>query len=209
MANNPLIRLAHALLRRNTWFAALFQACLVLFSLFLAWVLRFDFSLPQARLLLVTAPILVLVRLLSMARFRLLHGWWRYVGVSDVVDIVKAGLVGTAAYFLIVRYVLQLQDYPRSIYISEALITAGLLAGVRLLSRLLAESVRQDVASSKRVVVIGAGATGQMILRELKQPGSGYQVVACLDDDRRKIGFKAQGVPVFGPVDRLPELFGD
>src|SRR5215475_8686189 len=104
MANNPLIRLAHALLRRNVWVAGIFQACLVFFSLVLAWLLRFDFSLPNRRLLLTAALVLVCVRLFFMGRFRLLHGWWRYVGVRDVVDIVQAGLWGTAAFFLIIRY---------------------------------------------------------------------------------------------------------
>lgn len=207
MANNPLIRLAQALLRRNLWLAGTFQACLVFFSLVLAWLLRFDFSLPDRRLLLTAAPVLVCVRLFFMDRFRLLHGWWRYVGVRDVGDIIRAGACGTALFFLILRYILGARAFPRSIYISEALITTGLLAGVRLLSRLLAETVRQDIASVKKVIVIGAGATGQMILRELNQPESGYRVVGCLDDDRTKIGSKAQGVTVDGPVDRLPELF--
>src|SRR5579864_2196795 len=110
-----MIRLAQALLRRNVWFAGVFQAWLVLLSLVVAWLLRFDFSLPQRRLLLIAAPILVCVRLIFMARFRLLHGWWRYVGVRDVVDIVLADLWGTASFFLIVRYLIELKGFPRSI----------------------------------------------------------------------------------------------
>lgn len=201
-----MIRLAQALLRRNVFAAGIFQSCLVLFSLVLAWLLRFDFSLPQRRLLLVGAPILVAVRLIFMARFRLLHGWWRYVGIRDVVDIIQAGVWGSVTFYLIIRYLFDLTAFPRSIYVLEALLTAGLLGGVRLLSRLLAEGVKQNLASAKKVVVIGAGFCGQMILRELNQRGSGYRVIACLDDDPMKIGSKAQGFKVDGPVDRLPEL---
>jgi FlaA1/EpsC-like NDP-sugar epimerase len=204
-----MIRLAQAFLRRNVFAAGVFQSCLVVFSLVLAWLLRFDFTLPERRLLLIAAPILVGVRLIFMARFRLLHGWWRYVGVRDVVDIVQAGLWGTLGFFLITRYLLDLKAFPRSIYVSEALITAGLLAGVRLLSRLLAEGVRQDLSSAKKVIVIGAGACGQMILRELNQPGTGYEVISCLDDDPMKIGSKAQGFRIDGPVERLAEVCVD
>lgn len=201
-----MIRLAQALLRRNVWCAGIFQACLVLFSLVLAWLLRFDFSLPQRRFLLIAAPILVSVRLVFMARFRLLHGWWRYVGVRDVVDIVQADLWGAASFFLVIRYLLDWKAFPRSIYILEALITAGLLAGVRLLSRLLAEGVRQNQIAAKKVIVIGAGSCGQMILRELNQPESGYRVIGWLDDDPMKRGSKAQGFTIEGPVDRLQEF---
>lgn len=201
-----MIRLAQALLRRNAWVAGVFQACLVLFSLVLAWLLRFDFTIPERRLLLISAPILVFLRLIFMARFRLLHGWWRYVGVRDVVDIAQATVFGSLSFVLIVRYLFLLKNFPRSVYISEALITAGLLASVRLLSRLLAEGVRQDVAAARKVIVVGAGACGQMILRELNQTGSGYSVIGCLDDDPMKIGSKAQGYTIDGPVDRLPEI---
>ncbi|HKF23238.1 MAG TPA: polysaccharide biosynthesis protein [Candidatus Angelobacter sp.] len=198
---------AGTLLRRNAWFVGAFQGLLVLLALTVAWLLRFDFSLPHRRLLLITAPLLVLVRLLFMARFRLLHGWWRYVGVRDTVDIAKAVLLGSLVFFVLVRYILNMKEFPRTIYVSEALITAGLLAGVRVLSRLLAETMRQDLASARKVVVVGAGAAAQMVVRELNQAGSGRKVIACLDDDPRKIGSKAQGVPVMGPIDRLPELF--
>jgi FlaA1/EpsC-like NDP-sugar epimerase len=203
----PPIRFANTLLRRNVWFVGTFQAALVLCSFVCAWLLRFDFSIPNRHLLLTTAPILILVRLATIAYFRLLHGWWRYVGVSDVLDIGKAVLTGSICFFVIVRIGLGLASFPKSIYIAEALLTAGLLAGIRLLSRLIAESVRQDISSAKKVVVIGAGAAAQMVLRELKAMGSGYQVLGCLDDDRMKVGSKAQGVPVLGTVDRLPSLF--
>jgi len=62
------------------------------------------------------------------------------------------------------------------------------LAGVRLLSRLLAETFRQNLSSDKKVILIGAGAGAQMVLRELNRAGSGYHVIACLDDDETKLG---------------------
>ena len=79
--------------------------------------------------------------------------------------------------------------------------------GVRLLTRILAESINQNVTSAKAVVLIGAGFAAQMILRELQHPGSGYEVIGCLDDDRSKRGVRIQGVPVAGTVDELPLLF--
>src|SRR5882724_871099 len=101
MLRNPLFRFAYTVRRRRAWFAGIFQAFLILAALFLAWFLRFDFSLPNRQALLVAAPLLIGVRLLAVARFGLLSGWWRYVGVSDVVDIIKADVVGSAVFFVL------------------------------------------------------------------------------------------------------------
>jgi FlaA1/EpsC-like NDP-sugar epimerase len=194
------------LLRGSSWFVAMFQAGLISASLLLAWLLRFGFSLPHRRLLFISAPLLILIRLAAVARFRLLHGWWRYTSVSDAVDIAKAVTLGSAAFYFTIGFVLGIVGFPRSIYILEALLTAGMLAGVRLLSRILAESARQDFTSSKKVVLIGGGFAAQTILREIERPGSAYRAVACVDDDPTKIGMKIQGVPVLGTVDQLSQI---
>ncbi len=96
--------------------------------------------------------------------------------------------------------------FPRAVYVLEPLLTIGVLAGVRLLSRVVFESVWTDARSSKRVAIIGAGVGAQMILRELRQPGAGCIAVACVDDDPSKRGLKIQGVPVMGAIDELPEI---
>jgi len=135
-----------------------------------------------------------------------LHGWWRYSGVSDAVDILKAITLGSGLFLLLMRFVLGITSFPRSIYILEAVLSAALLAGVRLFSRVLAESVRQDVTSRKKVMLIGAGTAAQMVIREIKRLGNTYEAVGCVDDERSKLGIKIHGVPVIGSVDQLPTL---
>jgi FlaA1/EpsC-like NDP-sugar epimerase len=209
MSSSLLVRFSQAILRRNAWFAAVFQGSLVFISLVLAWLLSFDFSLPHRHILLTVAPMLVVIRLTVIAGFGLLHGWWRYVSVEDVVEIIKADLLGAAVFFLVIRYVFAVTVFPRSVYVLEALLTGALLIGVRVLSRLLAETFRQDLAlakSARKVVVIGAGQAAEVVLRQLKQ--AGYQILACVDDDRTKVGLKIHGVPVVGTADQLPRLFG-
>jgi FlaA1/EpsC-like NDP-sugar epimerase len=141
-----------------------------------------------------------------MAFFGLHRGWWKYAGISDGMDILKAVATGSVAFFIVIRYVLRLMSFPRTVYILEALLTAGLLVGVRLLSRAVAESVQENLSSSKRVIVIGAGSAAEIILREIRRPGSGYVPVGCLDDNRSKLGIRINGVPVLGTVDQLPSL---
>ena len=121
-------------LRCRTILVALFQALLVFTALVLAWLLRFDFSLPYRGLLFSAAPLLILIRLAAIGRFDLFHGWWRYTGVSDALDIVKAVALGSAMFLFVMRFLLGVVSFPRTIYILEAVLSIGLLAGVRLLS---------------------------------------------------------------------------
>lgn len=194
------------LVRYRTLWIALFQVLLIFTSLMLAWLLRFDFSLPYRTLLFSAAPLLIAIRLALIGRFRLLHGWWRYTGVSDAVDIVKAIALGTLVFFVVVREILGVIAFPRTIYVLEALFSIGLLAGVRLFSRILTESVSQVAGSRRRIMLIGAGSAAQIVIRELKRFRDSHDVVGCVDDDGSKRGIKLQGVPVVGTVDQLPSL---
>src|ERR1700730_15496120 len=124
-------RVPQLLLRYRPWFIAVFQAWLIICSLVLAWLLRFDFTLPYRSALVLSIPILVVTRLGAMAYFGLLRGWWRYVGIRDGVDILKAVSTGSILFWFIMRFVLTATAFPRTIYILESLLTAVSLAGVR------------------------------------------------------------------------------
>jgi FlaA1/EpsC-like NDP-sugar epimerase len=178
------------------------QIGLILGSLVGAWLLRFEFRMPEPRLLWAAAPILIAVRLLVMPFFNLMHGWWRYTGIRDALDVLKAILTGSVGFLLVVRYGLSLASFPLSIFALEALLTFTLLTGVRVLSRLLAESVRRD-STSKRLLLIGAGHAAQMIIRETQEVKTGLKVTGCLDDNPMKRGLRILGVPVLGPVEGL------
>ncbi|MGB9203824.1 MAG: nucleoside-diphosphate sugar epimerase/dehydratase, partial [Terriglobales bacterium] len=181
------------------------QAGLILCSLVCAWLLRFEFRMRDPNLLWAVAPILVMVRLAVMPLFNLMHGWWRHTGIDDAVDVVKAILTGSLGFFLIVHYGWGLKAFPLSVYVLEALITFMLLTGVRVLSRMLAETSRANSAS-KRLVLVGAGHAAQMIIRETQQAETGYRVIGCVDDNPLKKGLRVLGVPVLGPVEALGEI---
>jgi len=194
------------LMHYRTWLVALFQSALIFTALLLAWLLRFDFSLPQRGLLLLAAPLLIAIRLVAIARFGLLHGWWRYTGVSDALDVVKAIAFGSAGFLFVIRFVLGVVAFPRTVYILEALLSIGMLAGVRLISRILTESVSEISTSRRKVTLIGAGSAAQMVIREINRMKDIYEAVGCVDDDESKLGIRLQGVPVIGSVDQLPVL---
>ncbi len=196
---------SYALLRCRSLLVLVSQIGLILCSLVCAWLLRFEFQVPDRDLLWTAAPILIVVRLAVMPFFNLMHGWWRHTGISDAVDVLKAILTGSFAFLVIVRYGLGLRVFPLSIYALEALITFTLLTAVRVLSRVLAETVRAD-STSKRLLLVGAGHAAQMIIRETQEVETGYRVIGCVDDNPLKKGLRVLGVPVLGPVQALTKV---
>lgn len=195
------------LLRCRSLLVLALQIGLILCSLVSAWLLGFDFGIPDPNLLLALAPILIAVRLLVMPLFNLMHGWWRYTGISDAVDVLKATVTGSFLFLIIVHYGWGPKVLPMSVYALEALITCTLLMGVRILSRVLAETVRADSAS-KRLLLVGAGHAAQMIIRETQEVETGYRVIGCVDDNPLKKGLRVLGVPVLGPVEALAKVVG-
>ncbi len=197
-----------ALLRCRSLLVLMLQVALILCSLMGAWLLRFEFQVPDPALLRSAALILIIVRLAVMPFFNLMHGWWRYTGISDAVDVLKATVTGSLIFLAIVRYGLGLKVFPLSVYVLEGLITLMLLIGIRVLLRMLAESVRADSAS-KRLLLVGAGHAAQMIIRETQGVETGYTVVGCVDDDPLKEGLRVLGVPVLGTVESLAKEVRD
>ncbi len=182
---------------------ALFHVGLILASALGAWLLRFDFVLPAAAIALVYCPILILFRMAALNRFDLLHGYWRHSGIDEIVDIVRAVGVGSLAFFVATRWLIHASSFPRSIYLLEAITTAGALTGVRAVAMFLdSRSGNQEKgARTRRVIVVGAGATAASLLREMSK--SEFLPVACLDDDKFKRGGRVRGVPVVGGIDEI------
>lgn len=188
----------------------LLHVVLVVLAAVSAWALRFEFHLPNLQLLLPLLPILILYRLAAFARFGLLHGYWRYTGLHDGIDMLKALLLSSAGFLLCVRYLLRIKAFPLSVYCLELLLAAFVLLGVRLLYRAVMQSKPvapgPDRRRSRRVLIVGAGFAAQLLIRELKQAGPAWIVVGCVDDEKAKVGSKVHGVPVLGTVEQLPEL---
>lgn len=191
---------------QKRWFVALGEVMLVALSVTIAWLLRFDFTLPNPQILLEAMPILVLLRVLAMARFNLFHGYWRYTGISDALDILKAVALGSVGFLAVERWILGEKRFPLSVYCIELIITVCMLVGVRVLSRTLLQNAvsSSDRDNRKTVVVIGAGCAAAMLLREL--PRGAYLPVALVDDDPAKAGVRLHGVPVAGTLKDLPHV---
>jgi FlaA1/EpsC-like NDP-sugar epimerase len=190
----------------RTAFVAFVEAVFVSASLLAAFFLRLDFQSPEGRLIWLPLPTLLVVRIALLAHFNLLRGWWRYTGVNEIIEIIKAITLGSGIFFAVIRYLLGMKEFPLSVFILEGMITTLLLLAGRMLSRVLAETTFKKNEISKLIIIIGAGRGADLVISELTRPGSRYSPLACLDDDQTKKGISLRGVKVLGTPDDLPEL---
>ncbi len=91
----------------------------------------------------------------------------------------------------------------------DLVFTLILLGGARVLTRSLMERPRRGsfVTQGKKVLIVGAGDAGNLILREmLSNRLAGYTPIGLIDDDRNKLRYRFQGVKVLGTTANLPEI---
>ena len=172
---------------------------LIVLANYLAFWLRFDGIIPadQTRLFLHVLPWLILIRGSAFFVFRLNEGLWRYTSIWDLERILSGVFTSTVALYGWVHWGLGMSDYPRSIFIIDSLLLVGFVAGVRLPRRLLRERVLYR--SKKRVLIVGAGDSGERIVREMKTHASQrYQPIGFIDDHVALLHQRIHGVKVLG-----------
>ena len=190
-----------------------FKTGIVLTAFSLAWLFRFDFHIPSSHHAVAwqLLPPLLVIKLLVFWRFGLTHGWWRYVSIADVIDLVKANAV---ASLLVAAWVLFVgpKGVPRSILLLDGLFCFLLSGGVRVVTRAFRENylpmpLGKKYAAGKRTLILGAGQGGQMIVREIRQnPSLGIDLIGFIDDDPAKLDQRFQGLTVLGGRARLADI---
>lgn len=181
------------------------QTFLLVLSYYSAFLLRFDFN-PDASVRLFfwkTVGIVVILKLLFFHAFGLLRGWWRYVGMSDLLDISKATIASSVILLGVVQLGIGPSGYPRSVLLLDMALTILATGGARFAVRAYTESV-QHCAAQKNTLIVGAGEAGSVMVRELQRnPSLDYKPVGFLDDNPSKRGIKIHGVKVVGNIGGL------
>ena len=185
-----------------------FQLFLLALTYYFSFLLRFDFNLhePFTSVFLRTLPVIVSVKILVFSYFRLFRGWWRYVGMSDLLDIIKASAVSAVLAFVGVYLTHGMAWFPRSVCVIDLTMTICVIGGIRFAVRAYTESARIHLTHAN-TLIIGAGSAGSAIARELKSNEKlKYNLVGFIDDDPSKQGMKLQGFKVLGATDQLPRI---
>ena len=137
---------------------------------------------------------------------RLYKSIWRFASYTELMRMILATVVSSLAYIIAMTGFIQ--RMPVSYYIIGIICQFILTLGVRFSYRLLLliSGRRNKTEKEKKVMLIGAGAAGQMIFRDLKASKETNETVACfIDDNPNKWGRYIDGVPVFGGRDSIME----
>ena len=223
--NNSLFyKFAHPSNSKRLLFFLIFDILIIVFSLYVSFFIRFEFtmSVGYRSMFLEAISLFVVIKLIVFACFRLYKTTWQYVGLHDLLNIIKAVIVSESMLMVLTlipfsssysdylpkyfSFDIHIEGFPKSIYLIDGFITLFLLCGLRISKRLILEVVQEnaDTKNGKRTLILGAGNTGEMILRDMaRHTCSDYYPVGFLDDDKTKIGMYLRGLKVFGAIDQL------
>ncbi|MDA9967853.1 polysaccharide biosynthesis protein [Salibacteraceae bacterium] len=182
------------------------------FSLLLAYLLRFNFNIPPAYIetFVYIFPIMLSLRVASFFIFKTYSGIIRYTSTIDMqrifvvvtgVSILAATINGVSFYFVNQSFLI-----PFSVVIIEYLCTMFLMIAFRITVKLIYFEFKNASKDKKRIVIYGAGDEGIVTKRTLERDEEHkYKVVAFIADKNTKIGKKIEGVTIH-PIERLEYL---
>ncbi|MBI5196705.1 MAG: hypothetical protein HZA10_10350 [Nitrospirae bacterium] len=175
-----------------------------------SYLLRYEGVISQLNMKLITQslPLLIVLQLGSFYYFGLYKKIWKYIGLSDVISILKAVTLGTVTTVLILLLTTRFRDYSRAVFIIYWLTLVVLATSVRGLLRMLREHFAEiQKTKGERVLIYGAGDGGNVLLREIKNnPELQYNVIGFIDDDPTKTGRKIYGMSVLGTGAELSQI---
>lgn len=194
------------------WIVWLIDLGIVVLSLLVAFLLRFDFSIPQVEInqFPILIPTVLAIRGASFLIARIPWGIVRYTGQRDAIRILITVLGGSVIFLVLnqitVRTALQIYIVPHTIIAIEALTTTFAMISSRLIFKSLWMEYKNPNREKRSVLIFGAGESGIITKRTLdRDAGTKYKVLGFIDDDPSKVGKKLEGVTIYG-TEKLPDL---
>src|SRR6201992_3866491 len=203
---------------RNRVGQILADAGLVALAYFLAFQLRFlddPHGWPHRYEVLFAQSVgfVIAGKLIVFAIAGLYQKWWRYVSGRDFLLIARAVAISSALLVIAFAVVQPFHHrLPRSVEVIDFMLTLILIAGARLLVRLIVERPSKgDRVPKHEVLVVGAGKGGQMVVSALRlNPALGGTAIGFVDDDPRKRGMRMNGgVKVLGSTDEIAPILDE
>lgn len=213
--------------RYRNQISALVYLVLFAFAYFCAFGLFYNFrNLNQwfVPYYLNLLPIVLIIKMAVFASMKQFRVSWRYVGMRDLLSIIKATHLSTVlfvvVFFLTEQYFWHVRGegfldhafftgaarpegrFPQSTFLLDWGMTIAVVCGARMFFRLYHEELRPvPVTGRFNCLIIGAGDTGEALLRSLRRmPVERYHVQGFLDDDASRHGARIHGVPVIGRI---------
>ena len=190
-------------------FLAIYDFLAVCAAYFLALWLRFDgtYSAIPPRLMEIYITFIfpcAAVSVVIFLAFRMYSGMWRFAGFSELIRTFFGSLTASVLHAVLITVLFT--RMPLSYYILGAGFQGVLLIAVRFSYRLVQvlKKRRESEPATGRVMLIGAGSSGQMILRDMSRAKEVKERVVCIiDDNPNKWNRYLNGVPIVGGRDEI------
>ena len=194
------------------WLIFLIDILIVGFSVLLAYLLRFNFQVPDIEIQQwpTVFALVIGVRALSFVLAKTYAGIIRYTSTEDAIRIFLVILSGSALFSLsnIISYNYIDQKYvlPFSVIIIEFITVIFAMVTFRIVVKIAYLEITNPSGAKTKVILYGAGEAGIIAKRVLDRDiGTKYRVLAFIDDNKSKWGKKMEGVTIYG-FDKLNRL---
>ncbi len=213
--NLKIDKIFHKTIRSRMTFFIVGDILLIILSVYLAFLLRFDANIPSQYLqgIIPATALLTLVFTLPIFYFQKLYFFtWAYVSTHELISLIKSVVVSFAlvgVVILIFRDSALFLEFPRStLFIAYFLIFlfASLL---RFSKRIYLELFPPGSSKEKqrRTLIVGAGDAGEQILRSISSSHSApYLPICFVDDNKLKQGSLIHNIKVLGGIDEIPRI---
>lgn len=145
-------------------------------------------------------PIILFIKIFVFYGFKLYKSLWEFASIDELVEVVEATVISniiSVFYLLVVN-----AGLPVNIYLMVLILDMAFIGGSRFCIRILRRfktQLRVTDKNFKKVLIVGAGAAGSMVIRELRNHnGLNSKPVAIIDDDLAKKNLNINGIPVVG-----------
>lgn len=183
-----------------------------------SYALRFELGplffqyLPSAYWMLGAS---LIIKPLIYYYFGLYRRMWLYASVQELRIIIVAVTAASVLISAVMVSFLSLElftEFPRAVLVIDWLLSILLVGGLRFSLRMISDarsssSSPKDMEKLKRVLIVGAGDAGALVVRELqKNSQMNFSPVGFLDDNPAKLNQQIYGVPVIGTVNDLSSV---
>ena len=200
------------------YFMILCDSAMFVLALIAAYLIRFEFVLGLTDIWQLRKMLLWIVPLKLFIFFGLglYRGMWRFTSIRDFWKLAQACFVSVLLIMAIILFIYRFSGFSRAVFILDGGLTFFLAGGLRMAIRLYFASQTRFQENGRlfyqpkhqtRVLIVGAGAAGEKILREIFENYQiHYEVVGFIDDDPVKQGRSIHGVPVLGHLDDMHRI---
>jgi len=124
--------------------------------------------------------------------------------LPDLWNIFRAAIIGALCITLVLFISIRLEGIPRSILVLYPVFLIFLLGGSRLGYRFWKDHSFKlnSLDTAQKILIVGAGSAGEMLVREMLREGS-YKPVGFIDDNPNIRNSELHGIPIIGTVDDM------